>query len=465
MARSALISGFRSNHRSVLPLTRVTMKSPLLVFALGLSAACTSLCAAPKKNIPEVLVADPRVHLTFGEEQKIMEDGLQPSLVITKTGAMISQGQLPENALASKRISYHSALGTVISRDRGVTWTRLLPKPGENGLNLEGGAIQLRDGSLLALDTYVTPGATRGTGAGQLYTSKDDWQTLAGPIDITFNLPGVNFTGSSDDGGHPHEAVRLHRRIIELPNGDLLTTLYGWFEGDTEPSAYMATMKKTRVLLLRSTNRGRHWDLVSTVAVDPKVGTEGFDEAVLIRVSQGPNAGRLLCKMRTGREQREAFSDDEGKTWSNSTVRIYADRDVYNTAKWAEMFRGVKDKKGELIENNPNEMIGAVVDPDLIELGSGVLVTTFGVRIPPRACWPRAEHPWNGNYVAISLDHGATWSHVVQLTSGVLTTHYTAVEATLKANEVYLAYDLGDWRSGLGRSLNGRFMQIKVDAK
>jgi hypothetical protein len=67
--------------------------------------------------------------------------------------------------------------------------------------------------------------------------------------------------------------------------------------------------------------------------------------------------------------------------------------------------------------------------------------------------------------VAISLDHGATWSHVVQLTSGVLTTHYTAVEATLKANEVYLAYDLGDWRSGLGRSLNGRFMQIKVDAK
>ncbi len=442
------------------------MKSIPLVFALGLSAVFTSFAsAATKENIPETLLADPRVHLTFGEEKKILEGGLQPFLVITKTGAMIIQGQLPESSQPSKRMSSHWAMGTVISRDHGATWKRLPLKAGENGLNMEGGAIQLRDGSLLALDTYVTPGPTRDAGAGQLYTSNDDWKTLEGPIDITFNLPGVNFTGSSDDYGRPHGAVRLHRRIIELPNGDLLTTLYGWFEGDTEPSAYMATMRKTRVLLLRSTNRGRHWDLVSTVAVDAKVGTEGFNEAVLIRISKGPNAGRLLCKMRTGREQREAFSDDEGKTWNKPTVRIYADRDVYDTAKWVEMFRGVKDKKGELIENNPNEMIGAVVDPDLMELSSGVLVTTFGVRIPPRACWPRAEHPWNGSYVAISLDHGATWSHVVQLTSGVLTTHYTAVEATLNADEVYIAYDLGDWRSGLGRSLHGRFMQVKIDAK
>ncbi|MEO6874632.1 MAG: sialidase family protein [Opitutaceae bacterium] len=441
------------------------MKSILFVSALGLSAAFSPLSAASKKNVPETILADPRVHLTFGAEQEIMPGGLQPSLVITKTGAMIAQGQQPKKPLPAKRMTFPSALGMVISRDRGATWTLLPLKPGENGLNMEGGAIQLRDGSLLALDTYVTPGPTPGTGAGQLYTSNDDWKTLVGPIDITFTLPGVKFTGSSDDGGHPHEAVRLHRRILELANGDLLTTLYGWFDGDTEPSGYMPTMKKTRVVLLRSTNRGRHWDLVSTVAVGAKVGTEGFDEAVLARIGQGPHAGRLLCKMRTGREQREAFSDDGGKTWSKSTVCIYAGRDVYDTAKWAEMFRGVKDKKGQLIENNPNEMIGAVVDPDLVELSSGVLVTTFGMRIPPRACWPRAQFPWNGNYVAISLDHGATWSHVVQLTSGVLTTHYTAVEATPNPNEVYIAYDLGDWGSGQGRSLHGRFMQIKVDAK
>lgn len=84
----------------------------------------------------------------------------------------------------------------------------------------------------------------------------------------------------------------------------------------------------------------------------------------------------------------------------------------------------------------------------------------FGVRVPPRACWPRAEHPWNGSYLAFSLDDGATWSHVVRLTSGVLTTHYTAVEESPTDNRIFFAYDLGDWRSGRGRSTFGRTVEV-----
>jgi hypothetical protein len=315
------------------------------------------------------------------------------------------------------------------------------------------------------LDTYVVPGAKPGEGQGQLYVSKDDWQHVEGPINVTFHLPGVNFNGSSDDGGRPHTAVRLHRRILETPKGELLTTIYGWFDGDTEPSAYMPTMRKTRAMLVRSKDHGHNWDLVSTIAVDPKVGTEGFGEPVLTRISRGPKEGRLICQMRTGREQRETYSDDDGKTWAPAYPRVYAGLDVYRTENWAEMFRGVKDRNGELIENNPNQFIGAVVDPDLLELRSGVLVASFGVRVPPRACWPRAEHPWNGNYLAISLDHGATWSHVVRMTSGVLTTHYTAIEETPKDGRIFFAHDLGDWRSGRGRSTHGRFVDVIVSGK
>jgi hypothetical protein len=105
------------------------------------------------------------------------------------------------------------------------------------------------------------------------------------------------------------------------------------------------------------------------------------------------------------------------------------------------------------------------VDPDLLELRSGVLVASFGVRVPPRACWPHAQHPWNGNYLAVSLDHGETWSHVVRMTSGVLTTHYTAIEETLKDNRIFFAHDLGDWGSGRGRSTHGRFVEIAVKNK
>jgi hypothetical protein len=203
--------------------------------------------------------------------------------------------------------------------------------------------------------------------------------------------------------------------------------------------------------------------MVSVIAADGSVGTEGFGEAVLTRISAGAPAGRLICQMRTGRELCEAISEDEGRTWSAALPRVYAGLDVYRTEKWVGLFRGVKDKHGNLIENNPVELIGAVVDPDLLELRSGVLVATFGIRVPPRACWPRAGYPWNGSYLAVSLDQGMTWSHVVRMTSGVLTTHYTAIQETRQDNRIFFVNDLGDWRSGRGRSTHGRFVQIKVD--
>ena len=413
-------------------------------------------------NTPQILVNDSRLHLAFGLENLVIAGGLQPSMLYTREGSIVVQSHQPEPSLPSKRYVSHSAMGTVVSHNNGQTWSPFLPQSGHNGVNMEGGAIQLRDGSIISLDTYVTPGKTPGSGEGQLYSSNDSWHTLQGPYEITFNLPGVNFNGSSDDNGHPHTAVRLHRRILELPNGDLLTTVYGWFAGDNTPSAYMGTMLKTRVVLVRSKNRGQHWELVSTIAADGQVGTEGFDEPVLARINTGPHTGRLICQMRTGREQRETVSDDEGRTWATAYPRIYADLDVYRTEKWIEMFRGVKDKHGQLIENNPIEMIGAVVDPDLLVLRSGIVVASFGVRVPPRACWPRAEHPWNGNYLAISLDSGVTWSHVVRMTSGVLTTHYTAIEESPTDNRIFFAYDLGSWGSPQGRATFGRTIDITL---
>jgi hypothetical protein len=416
---------------------------------------------AVQRNTPETLVQDPRVSLTFGEERMILDDGLQPSMLCTKSGALVVQSQLSKKPHPQKRIFYPFALETVVSRDGGETWTVFPLVPGDNGVNIEGGVTQLRDGTILAFETYITPGDRPGEGRGLLYTSTDDYRTLKGPVEITFNLPGANFHGSTDDGGRPHAAMRLHRRVIELPEGDLLTTLYGWLKGDDEPSGYTPTMMKTRCMLLRSADRGRSWDLVSTIAADSKVGTEGFGEPVLARVSNGPRRGRLICQMRTGRELREAVSDDEGRTWGAARPRVFADFDVYRTEKWADLFRGVK-RNGRLIADNPNEIIGAVVDPDLIGLRSGVMVAAFGVRVPPRACWTNPKHPWNGNYLAFSLDHGDTWSHVVRLTTGIFTTHYMAIEETPRDNHIFVAYDFGHWRCKDGRYTYGRPVQITV---
>ncbi len=422
--------------------------------------------AVPRKmanNRPFMMEADGRLRFDFGEERMVLEGGLQPFLLCTASGALVVQVQSPDKPVDTPRIHYAYAMATVVSRDGGRNWTPIPLKPGENGLNSEGGAVQLRDGTILGLDTYITPGAKEGEGMGQRYTSKDDWRTLQGPEDIAFDLPQASFHGSMNDGGKPSVNQRLHRRIVELPNGDLLTTYYGRQYGDKATTTYMPSRIRSRVVLIRSTDRGKHWKLISTVAVDPKVGTEGYNEPVLARVSGGSHPGRLICLMRTGRELQEAVSDDEGVTWSKPKPRVFAGLDIYRTELWVDMFREVKRQGKFIDENNPEELRGVVVDPDLIELRSGLLVAAFGVRVPQKGCFPNAYHPWNGNYLAVSRDHGETWSNVICLTSGVLTTHYMGVEETATDNELFVVYDHGAWAQKEERYTYGR--SVKITAK
>ncbi len=368
------------------------------------------------KNIPHMVEADGRLRLNFGEERLVLPRGLQPSMLATKSGALVVQAQVPEKTFPTTR--------------------------------------------MVALDTYIMPGARPGEGIGQLYTSKDDWHTLEGPQDVSFELPGANFYASKDDGGHPHDAQRLHRRILEMPNGDLLTTIYGWMQGDNTPATYQPRMKKSRLMVVRSNGRGQHWKLISHLATEPPAGTEGLCEPVLAHVSKGPNAGRLLCLMRTGRELYETISDDEGATWSPPQPRVFAGLDIFRTELWVDELRSIKDSKGRpLDESNPDELRGAVVDPDLVELRSGLLVAAFGVRVPQKSCWQHPDHPWNGNYLAFSRDHGQTWSNVVRLTSGVLTTHYMAIEETPTDNKQFVTYDLGAWGK-MRRDVYGRFVEV-----
>lgn len=417
-------------------------------------------------NTPQTILADPRVHLEFEKEQLVIDDALQPSMIITKKGTIIVQSSVQHQTIfPPKRMTSSFPRGTVVSRDGAKTWKTIPLTPGENGLFMESDPIQLKDGSIFAMDTYVTPGKKSDEGIGLLYSSTDEWKTLKGPQEITFNLPGVNFYGSTDDGGRPHEAVRLHRSIIELPNGDLLATMYGWWKGDTASASYQTNMKKTRSVLVRSTNRGLHWEQISNIAAGPSIGTEGFDEPTLVRIKDAPHAGRLICFMRTGQELYEAVSDDEGLTWTPPKIRMFANLDVRRTDLWIDMYRKIKDKDGNALPEIPYQLVGAVVDPQILQLRSGVLITCFGVRVPPRANWRDPKHPWNGNYLAFSFDHGDTWSNVVRLTTGVPTTHYMAIQEMPKDNKIFVVYDHGNFSRDRVHYTYGRVVNIKIRPK
>jgi hypothetical protein len=142
----------------------------------------------------------------------------------------------------------------------------------------------------------------------------------------------------------------------------------------------------------------------------------------------------------------ETVSDDGDSSWSPARPRVFAGLDTNRTELWVDMFRNVRGRSGRFMnEDNPEELRGAVVDPDLIEMRNGLLAAAFGIRVPQKLSWPHYQHPWNGNYLAFSQDQGGTWSNVVRMTSGVPTTNYMAIEETPAAGQLFVTYDIGFW--------------------
>ena len=232
--------------------------------------------------------------------------------------------------------------------------------------------------------------ARRAKGSASFILRRTTGARWRGPQDVVFDLPGVDFYVSTDDGGRPHNAQRLHRRILELPNGDLLTTFYGWMKGDrTPPRPYNPKMMKTRVLLARSTDRGRHWKLVSTVAVDPGHRYRGFRRARASSASaRNQSQAPHLSHAHRTRAVRSCVGRRRRHVDPCPSARVRRTRHLPHRTVGRHVPRREKyQREDSRAKKNPDDLRGAVVDPDLIELRSGLLVAAFGVRVPQKDCW------------------------------------------------------------------------------
>lgn len=403
----------------------------------------------------EILRADPAITTRAFGDVEVCPDGLQPFLFISNEGTILVQNHTSRKTNGTRRQNFHWQNDTMISRDGGHTYERFIFDPNADDPYMEGGMVQRPDGSILLMDTYVVSDPDREDwGIGEAWISHDDMQTFEGPIKTAYHIPDVDFTCSSDDGGHKHDAIRLHRSLINLPDGSLMITLYGWLKGDGAPAGYMPAMMKTRVMVARSTDGGMTWEYVSTVAYDAGIGSEGFDEPSLALIKSGPHAGRLLCAMRTGRALYMAHSDDLGRTWSDFKTPDLG-TDVFAFSKWRAQFETLM-KESTLVYRS---LAGSMVDPDIIQMSNGLIALSYGVRIPEKLCWKDPTHPENGVYCAFSRDGGDTWSHVIRLLSGEMTTHYTALREISPGTLLY-HYDVGAWGKP-GRA--ARSCRVKVE--
>lgn len=411
------------------------------------------------KEDAKVIYSDGKLDTTVYDDREVCKQGLQPFLFVSKDGTLLAQYQLPEPPKGTRQYNFSYRVENYVSRDGGDNWD--LFKMIDENLDdpfIEAGMIQLQDGRIFTLDTYVQEeDGHPGFGYGEGWFSSDDLKTFEGPLQSAFTIPDVTYSGSTDDDGHVSRVSRLHRSIAQLPDGSLLMTMYARFVGDDAPASYEPRMMKTRTFIVKSEDLGKSWRYLSTVAVDAGIGTEGFGEPCLQRIAHGPHEGRLLCVMRTGRDLYQAFSDDEGMSWSYFKPLTFEGINIYDINAWKEKYEG----KFPDVSLYRKSMSGAVVDPDITQMENGAVVLSFGVRLPAQLNWQDPSVENNGVYAAFSLDGGDTWSHVVRVMGGKLTTHYTGVREFEK-DTLYFAYDVGSWREG-GRG--GRGCKIKVTLK
>jgi hypothetical protein len=290
---------------------------------------------------------------------------------------------------------------SVWSNDDGRTW-----KKGPRGPDDET-VLDFGNGEILSI--YPTTNR-RPDGKFSLNQrrSLDNWKTITEEEGIVDTPRAVSIVG--DDGKTQPGGLMLHHGIAQLKNGDLMATMYGTYAEDQQPAeGYPVSMKmrKTRTIVVFSSDRGRTWGRAITVAADqmlargenpdftvkrfalaPAVTQEGFGEAHLVRAPDGD----LLCLMRSGGR----LSFPEAPVFPTP---LYAARSCDEGVSWLP----------------PVQILDRGTSPIAATLGNKLMVAAY-------------SRP-NG-WLAFSSDDGRTWRGVFQISTSDGNVNVLAVGTT-----------------------------------
>ena len=165
---------------------------------------------------------------------------------------------------------------------------------GAGGLS---GFCNLADGTCITYFYLTMRAQTPALFVDSMWTSPDGGGTWQRPVDVEFAVPGM----AQDALGR---GQAIWHSSVQLTNGNLVTVAHTLFAGEG----------KLRVIALGSSDKGRSWGYLATVAYDPNINTEGFTEPIVCQTAPGS----LICFMRTegGNPMYQSFSNDGGRTWT-----------------------------------------------------------------------------------------------------------------------------------------------------
>ncbi|MBA7583706.1 hypothetical protein ES708_25654 [subsurface metagenome] len=173
----------------------------------------------------------------------------------------------------------------------------------------------------------------------------------------------------------------LCRKIVGLDDGSLLMSLY------CKNAKGNNFERKYRSIALRSTDRGKTWHYLSTIAFDMTGGVrgEGFDETSLLVLRDG----RILSFMRSGASYQASLGSFNNNDWKNKMPFGYG--------KQTPIYKSVSVDGGENW-SYPDPITSHGVWPDAVLMENGIIALTYG-------------RP--GNWIMFNDSKSAKWGPII----------------------------------------------------
>jgi hypothetical protein len=173
----------------------------------------------------------------------------------------------------------------------------------------------------------------------------------------------------------------LCRKIVGLGDGTLLMSMY------TRNADGPAHERKFRSLALKSTDRGKTWHYLSTIAADLSADArgEGFDESTLLVLPDG----RVQAYMRSGASYQASMGSHN---YGDKTVDM-----PFGYAKQTPVYLATSLDGGESW-GVPDPITPYGVWPNALRMESGILALSYG-------------RP--GNWIMFSQDDGTSWGPII----------------------------------------------------
>lgn len=153
----------------------------------------------------------------------------------------------------------------------------------------------------------------------------------------------------------------LCRKIVGLNDGSLLMSMYIRNVGGN------LYEKMFRVLALRSTDRGKTWHYISTIAFDmaDDVRGEGFDETSLLVLPDG----KIVSFMRSGASYQNSLGSFNNNDWNTKMPFSYG--------KQTAIYKSISVDWGKNW-SYPDPITSHGVWPDALLMENGIIAMTYG---------------------------------------------------------------------------------------